>query len=155
MSDTNTRRLLILEWKKNHPQPKAGDFIKLLRTLGPPPEVTLAEFDPENIRCACNKTVPCDNAQVVETGEITVIEPICPPCRKDYKDQARLVCFQCCSVIGWMEPQKDVHGFKIEAGKFYHIEACAVCKKDLQKTNIIEMMLYYDDNGIPYDEDPA
>ena len=151
--DYHTRRQNILkEWQTKFPQPTPGDIIALLHKLGRPPEVYPSELDPDKVRCACNKDVPCEMSKLVNTGYMDVIEPVCPPCRRDFDGQARLVCVRCRSVIGWMDPQTDKHGFKIERDKYYHVGECAVCKPGIEKADIIEMMVYYDENGVPYDK---
>lgn len=147
------RQKFLEEWKRKHPKPSPKDLVDLVRRLGHPTSPVAADFDPDNIRCACNKLVPCENAALCNTGIMDGVEPVCPPCRGDFAGQARLFCVRCRMVIGWMEPQTDPHGFKIEPDKFYHVAECAVCKKGLQKADIIEMMLYYDEMGIPYPKD--
>ena len=153
-NDDNQRQAFLEEWQRKHPKPTPGQLIELLQKLGRPPTVYSADMDPTKVRCACNKDVPCDKVQLVNTGQMSAVEPVCKPCRKDFKGQARIVCISCRSVIGWVEPQVDPHGFKLEPDHYYHVAVCGVCKKDLQKANIIEMMLYYDDIGVPYDKDP-
>lgn len=154
MDDPHKREAFLSEWYRKHPKPTAAQLIELVRMLGKPPVVGPGQmFDPTRVRCACNKDVPCEEALLVNTGHISAVEPVCAPCRVDYEGLARLVCVRCRSVIGWLKPQVDPHGFKIEPGKFYHVGECAVCKKNLPKADIIEMMVYYDEMGIPYPKD--
>lgn len=152
IEDPEERIKFILQWQKEHKQPTREELVKLIQQLGKPPAVFGADMDPTKIRCACNKEVPCEAGMVAHTGVMTIVEPVCKPCIKDFDGMARLACIRCKSVIGWLEPQTDPHGFKIEPNKYYHIGECAVCKKDLQKADIIEMLLYYDKMGIPYDK---
>lgn len=149
--DINERRRVTAKWQEEHPNPTPEDLVKLTKLLGGPPDID--ELDASTIRCACNRVVSCGAVQIINTGQMDAVEPVCQPCIRDFAGQARLVCVRCKSVIGWLPPQVDPHGFRIEADKCYHVRACAVCKKDLQKADIIEMMLYYDDQGIPYEKD--
>lgn len=151
--ETIKRREMFLAWSKAHPTPTTAEVVSLLAQMGKPSLTTDLDSDPSRVRCACNKNVPCDQVSLVNTGYLTAVDPVCPPCKKDFADQARLVCVRCRSVIGWMDPGVDRHGFRFEKKHFYHVEACAVCKKGLTKADIIEMMLYYEANGIPYEKD--
>jgi hypothetical protein len=154
MSDEIQRRQkLLADWQQKHPAPTASEIISLLQHLGRPPTVVPGALDPDKIHCACGKDVPCNQANLVNTGQMTAVEPVCPPCRNDFTGQARIVCIRCRVVIGWLDPHTDPHGFRVEADKFYHVGACAICKKGLIKADIIEMMLYYDELGITYDKD--
>jgi hypothetical protein len=150
--DKEERQEILARWKQDNPEPTTADLISLLQQIGRPPNVVPEDFDPTRIRCACNKNVTCDNAKLVDTGHLHAVEPVCPPCRSDYNGMARLVCVPCAAVIGWITPQTDPNGFKIEADKFYHIPGCPVCTPDLERTDIIEMMVYYDSLGIPYEK---
>jgi len=150
--ERNRRASLLEEWKKTHPNPTSGDIVRLLHSIGRPPDVYPPELDPNKVRCACNKDVPCERAKLINTGYMHAIEPICEPCRPDFEGQARLVCVRCRSVIGWMDPQTDKHGFKIEPDKYYHVGECMVCDPNVVSSHIIEMALYYDEIGIPYEK---
>lgn len=130
-----------------------GDLIEVGKRLGPAPDVVLPELNTLNVRCACNKLVPATEATHIWSPILMAdaVEPICPGCRPDFKGTARLVCAACRSVIGWLPPQRDAHGFRIESDKCYHVRHCRVCKKGLQGADILEMVLFYKSRGIPYE----
>jgi hypothetical protein len=150
--EATKRREVFMAWSKTHPKPTAEEVVGLLAQMGKPSTITDPDADPSKVRCACNKLVPCERVAIVNTGHITAVDPVCPPCRNDFADQARLVCVRCRSVIGWLDPCVDPHGFRFDKKHFYHVGSCAVCKKGLTKSDIIEMMLYYEANGIPYEK---
>lgn len=108
--------------------------------------------DPTKIRCACNRLVPMDRVRgVIDTGHIKAIDPVCACCLGDLADNARLVCATCRQVVGYIPEQRDRHGFEIRRDKCYHIRHCGVCKKGLIKAKILEMVVFYEAMGIPYE----
>lgn len=123
--------------------PKEQELFKILRSL-PPVKVTNGQVVTTHSPCAaCGTKTFIGDFKIYDSKVLpAVVSPICHTCELNFKDQARLVCCRCRSIIGWVDPHKDGDGFVFEKRNFYHIQACPVCSPGIEKSDIIEKVLY-------------
>jgi len=92
---------------------------------------------------ACPKPVFVGDFKKYNSGVLqNVISPLCADCEKDFAKEAKLACCNCNTVIGWIKPHKDKDGFIFNSSNFYHIQACPSCTPGLDKSDIIEKVIY-------------
>lgn len=78
-------------------------------------------------RCLCHKLVPLDQCRKLYSGVRNYTEILCPDCRANLKDYARIVCLGCRRLTSFLPPQRHKCGFVFERGKHYHIRECCFC----------------------------
>jgi hypothetical protein len=89
---------------------------------------------------------------VINTGIVMAHEPLCFECRNTLKDQARIVCVKCRVVVLWVDPNREAtSGFEFKRRKSYHIQRCPVCAEGLEQAPVLEKVIYYRENNIPFD----
>lgn len=114
---------------------------------------------PKKKKCqACGKALTIDKmARIPYTGVVrNVMDCVCTSCSIDYatelKNVPRLACAGCREIIAILEPGKESRGgFVWEGGKCYHVAECPACnRKCANGSPVIEKLLFYKRNGIPY-----
>ncbi len=140
---------------------EAADFLK---SLGPQPEHLRAP-DPKTrivdgkirMLCACEKVVNVLEMPRKHSGVVPYIDNVCPGCPERAKGLATVVCVSCHKVAGRMPPFTDKHGFRVEAGRVYHIQRCPGCHPgdfrpgqtgEIARTPVIEMLLHHKARGV-------
>lgn len=110
-------------------------------------------------KCLCGNNLNLfdddGNLPEIHTGHRKVPLLMCKTCYEKAKEQAFLVCVTCNAAIGFLYPSKDRHGFEIKPGCCYHVRHCPRCKSGTSSSPILEKVLFYRRNKIPYyiDED--
>ena len=120
-------------------------IFQLLRKLRPPPTTGIKKIvDTAYQECAaCARQTYVGDFKVYDSGVLPmVLIPLCKYCQSSHKDSARLVCYRCKTVIGWIDPHIDKDKFVFEKKHSYHIQACPVCSPGLDKSDIIEKIIY-------------
>jgi len=98
--------------------------------------------------------------RLASTGAVEgAMDLLCVKCARDYRKEleqvARLVCAGCKEVVDMLEPSVEPGGFRIEAGRCYHVAECPCCSsKTLKQSPVVEMILFYKSRGIPYEGAP-
>lgn len=94
--------------------------------------------------CAdCGKFTFAGDFKIFDSGVIPhTLSPLCKACESSFKDEARLVCCTCRMVIGWVKPHVDKDKFRFEKRHSYHIKTCCNCVPGLEKSDIIEKIIY-------------
>ena len=109
-------------------------------------------LNPNNGQCEmCKKFLPLKDMPVVNTGIVLAQEPLCVECQQTLKDQARIACTSCRLVVLWVDPHKEPSGFEFQRRKIYHIKHCPFCTKGLQKAQVLEKIVFYRENNIPFE----
>lgn len=78
-------------------------------------------------RCLCHKLVPISECRKLYSGVRNYVEILCPDCRNNLKDHARIVCLGCRRLTSFLPPQRHKSGFVFERGRHYHIRECCFC----------------------------
>lgn len=143
----------------------AGQLLAALGDVAPPyknprPETRIID-DKVTMLCACDKAVNVMTMPQRNSGVVTYVDNVCPGCEDQAKGLCPVVCCRCRRVAGRLQPMTDKWGFKVEAGRSYHLEKCPVCSPaDFQisqsptagdvaaKTPIIEMHLFHASLGL-------
>lgn len=99
----------------------------------------------------CKKFIPIHSINVINTGLVKAHEPLCPSCMSTFKDQARIVCIPCKIVVLWVDPHKEKTGFEFKRRHVYHVAECPTCKPGIEKTRILEKVVFFNENNIPYE----
>lgn len=122
---------------------KEQELFKILRSL-PPVKVVDNKVLTSHTPCAaCGANTYLGDFAIYDSQVIpSVVSPVCRDCNKELEDKAKLVCCACRTIIGWIDPHKDKDGFIFGKGSFYHIQACPCCTPGLDKSDIIEKVLY-------------
>ena len=106
-------------------------------------------------RCLCGNLIDAvKNLRKYYSGVVNCYTVICDDCLKEVKDASHLVCLKCKKIVGHMPTGKEKAGFEFKRNTFYHIAKCPYCS-DVTVTPIIEQVMFYQENNIPYvtDED--
>jgi hypothetical protein len=114
-------------------------------------------FPEETSQCWCCKkfkVLPDFHVEKsILAGEVRDV--LCNSCAIEHAKELaplyRIVCVGCKEVVDVREPGPPQAGFVFERGGIYHIANCARCMKGLKKSQILEMVLFYKRNGIPYE----
>ena len=99
----------------------------------------------EKVTCACGNKVRLTDLTVINTGVFQAINTVCMGCVKGAIEDsklARLVCSKCRTVIGRVKPSKDKTGFRLEAGKSYHLSGCDACCPGETEFKLLEKVLW-------------
>lgn len=119
--------------------------------LGAPEEVSIET----TMQCACGHLKSINNFPIRNTGVVDAIYNVCKDCHKDSLSAAHLVCISCKTTRSHYEPGKEPLGFEMRKDGFYHITNCAYCTTaDKGCSPILEQILFYKKNNIPYKTDP-
>ena len=121
------------------------DIARLLRELKPPQALRDSLLDGKNMKCVCNKVVPVQSLEIVDTGVCKVISNVCKDCRsavKHDRETARIVCAQCRQVVMRLAPNTDKSGFSYLANHTYHLEQCGVCAPGLKESLLVEKKIH-------------
>lgn len=100
--------------------------------------------------CACAKKANPRQFSVLNTGVLQVLNNVCRGCSlgcKLDKELVRVVCVGCRKVVMRFPPTKDPDGFVYKADTSYHTERCPVCSPGLDKSVIIEKVIFMRKNG--------
>lgn len=127
--------------------------LPVITKLPAPKPVYRDDMDSSKIRCAaCNTWHHHSVFNFIKSPiNINVLVPLCSTCAPDFRKLARIVCCTCKVVVGWLPPHKEKTGFIFEPDGIYHAKACPVCKPDLKKADILEKIIYFKENNIPYE----
>jgi len=111
------------------------------------------ELAPTRVNCMCGKLVDVlGNTKPYFSGIINYTDTMCQDCLGNTTNLCRIVCLDCKSLMGFVEPGKEFSGFAYEAGKTYHISKCPKCDDSLSCTLVLEHVHYCRVNGIPYED---
>lgn len=134
--------------------PEAQTTFRLLRKL--PPTEYMKEvkriIEVGAMPCAfCMRMCAITEFPLYNSGVIkTVLIPLCNRCRPTFKDCARMVCFNCKLVVGWVDPHTDKDKFIFKSAASYHIQACPSCVPGLEKSDIVEKVIYLEEKYKQY-----
>lgn len=109
-------------------------------------------LDSNYLRCSgCEAWCAVVDMPRYDSGVVpNVMVPLCKDCRSSYAPLCKIVCHTCKTVVGWFEPYKDNDGFMFKTAKSYHISTCPVCTPGLEKSHIVEKVLYLKDKDKAY-----
>lgn len=116
------------------------DFLKEATKLFaklPPPKNKPLEI-PKKQQCVCGKMVDYSVLEQLNTGVFVTLSDVCKGCKEGHdvdKRSARFVCAKCKRVLMRVRPGTDKTGFRLEAGKTYHLAKCPGCASALDKTD--------------------
>lgn len=133
------------------------DFLKeaakILSKL-PPPKNQPLEL-PRKQQCLCGKEVDITVLEQLNTGVFITCNNVCKGCKEGHdadKRFARFVCAKCKRVLMRARPGTDKTGFRLEAGKTYHLAKCPGCTPLLEKTDkgfpLIEKVVWNRSHGV-------
>jgi ribosomal protein S27AE len=109
-------------------------------------------LNPNNGQCVfCKKFAPMRFMPIINTGIVIAQEPLCPACVDTFKEQSRIVCVKCKLVVLWVDPHKDNTGFTFHRRKSYHIKECPTCAPGITQAQVLEKLVYYKANNIPFE----
>jgi len=137
----------------------AKEFARLLEIARKRDEEVGTILVPQMRKCSCcskKKTLeffPRLAPTALTRGSMDII---CDVCAKAYaaelKQLCRLVCAGCSEVITIFQPGAARGGFVFRSGGVYHVANCPVCKDPPpKKSTVLEMILFYRENNIPYE----
>lgn len=137
--------------RKNEPSPTALE--EIFRNLPPVDDKYLPPLlNPNNGQCAhCKKFLPLKDMPIFNSGVVLVQEPLCPECQNTFKEQSRIVCATCRLVVLWVDPHREKSGFEFKRRKSYHIKNCPTCQNGLQQSQVLEKVVFYKENNIPFE----
>lgn len=93
---------------------------------------------PTKQQCLCGKQVDITVLEQLNTGVFITCNDVCKGCKEGHeadKRFARFVCAKCRRVLMRVRPGTDKTGFKLEAGKSYHLAKCPACAGLQDKTD--------------------
>ena len=131
-----------------HEHNEFGNLLDILKNLPPPPKKEGYEGmlvrDHQKIPCACNeKIISINECRRIDTGVVQALDTMCKDCKQAVKGTCPLICIRCKRVASRMEPGKDKKtGFVFKAGRPYHLDGCPFCEEGVQKSIIIEKLMY-------------
>lgn len=141
----------------NSKRPLEPELLRALEVLDRLPKTKESEPEandilPEYLRCpGCTELVSIDSTRQVNTGVIRIMDCVCTSCRKGLTGKSRIACVTCRQLVGFLDPHKDKTGFEFKPDKYYHVRNCPSCAKDIDKAQIVEKIIYYQKNNIPYE----
>ena len=127
------------------------EWIRLCRSIGPikkPAPFRVLIDDVVHMSCACGKTVKVAEMPRRNSGVVTYVDNLCPGCTSHGKGLATVICAKCRQVAMRMGPFRDKYGFKVAAGDVLHIDGCKLCTPGVEKSDIIEMLIFHRERGI-------
>lgn len=142
------------------------DFHAAAKRLGPPkPGDPLEGSKPAGTEwCACGvKTIPVADLRPMMAGVVfwkgrlippfPVLDNICRECRHDRlcdfgRNTVRLVCVTCRQIVGNTVPNRFKGGFRFEAGRCYHVDACPGCRPGAAESKCVEKEQYDRAQGV-------
>lgn len=106
--------------------------------------------------CICGKTVDITDLEALNTGLFLTHSDVCKGCKEGHridKNSARVVCVKCKRVLMHIKPGVDKTGFRIVAGKSYHVPRCPQCmsifrEKHDPRIPLIEKVVWNRTHGI-------
>ena len=128
------------------------DLLSLLKKLPPPPKKegyeTMLLRDHKKATCSlCEKIVSIKDCKKLNTGVVQAFDSMCGDCRSEVRGTCPLVCIRCKRVVSRMEPGKDKKtGFVFVKNKPYHLDGCPFCEDNLDKSIILEKLMYEKEN---------
>lgn len=109
-------------------------------------------LNPNNGQCVhCKKFVAMSSMPIINTGIVFAQEPLCSECSRTLSEQARIICINCRVVVLWVDPHKDKTGFTFHRRRSYHIKGCPKCQPGLEKSQVLEKLIYCREHNIPTD----
>ena len=104
--------------------------------------------DHKKIPCStCQKIIPVSECKKLDTGVVQALDAMCLDCRKEVAGTCPLICIRCKRVVSRMEPGKDMKtGFKFIRNRPYHLDGCPFCEDTIQKSIILEKLMYEKEN---------
>lgn len=144
---------IILSGPDDRNTPSIPELKHALKAMGPVSDEDKPPLlNPNNGQCKhCGVFLPMKDMPIHYTGITYVQEPLCGECRETFRDQARIACINCREVILWADPHRDPSGFTFEKRKIYHVQKCPTCDENVTQSRILEKVLYYEENNIPYE----
>lgn len=110
-------------------------------------------LNPNQGQCVhCKCFLPLKDMPILNSGVVMAQEPLCKECKKIFSDQARIICITCHVVILWVDPHKEKSGFEFVKNKAYHVKNCPKCKPGLERTQVLEKIIYFEENNMPYEK---
>lgn len=112
--------------------------------LESPPKLPEVVAPKDHVDCACQKKrIHVSEVQHHWTGICHASDTICRECQRMVTKHALVVCLGCKAVVARMPPSVLKSGFRIEARKIYHTDACPNCKPGVTSSKIIEAELFH------------
>ena len=128
------------------------DLLSILKNLPPPPKKegyeTMLLRDHKKIPCStCQKIISVSECRRLNTGVVQALDVVCKDCRKEVSGTCPLICIRCKRVVSRMEPGRDKKtGFVFQKNRPYHLDGCPFCEDKLDKSIIIEKLMYEKEN---------
>ena len=91
---------------------------------------------------ACHSWYHVSDFKSVNTGYMTVFDPVCSSCSKELEKTSYLACVNCKEIVSRMKPHKDSSGFVFEKNKVYHMSQCPKCVKNCISSTLAEKIIH-------------
>lgn len=120
-------------------------LLKILSDMPQPKGMDLSNIALTHFECLCGKLIPLPECRIIQTGVRTthpVVDGTCPECAKQARGMAQVVCLRCHRVVALLKPRRDPDGFRIDGGRYYHIEQCPKCVSGTQVSHLVERMVF-------------
>jgi len=108
-------------------------LIPILREAGEPARLKREEEAAHALtvgKCVCGYDVPLTNFKPYWTGRVNALDNVCKGCVPQFLKMAKIICKNCKLPVLHVSPHSDNAGFKFEAGKVYHVNACPTCSPE-------------------------
>lgn len=63
---------------------------------------------------------------------------LCPRCRKEFGDFARVICLKCHKIVTRVQPGMTPDGFVVAPGAILHVRECPTCQPNVQFSTFVE-----------------
>ncbi len=104
--------------------------------------------------CLCDKLVDVvERSRLWHSGVVNYNECLCPDCRKEFEQHARIVCLGCKTLQMFIQPQRVKTGFVFKAQTHYHVEHCPSCRPGAVAAPVLEHLRFCREQGQPTNVD--
>lgn len=120
------------------------EWARKANVLANAPQVSVPAANPkDHVACGrCHRWLHVSEIVYHWTGVCRASDALCPECRRMAPQHALVVCIGCQAVVARMAPAVLKSGFRIEARRIYHTNACPNCQADIQRSVLIEAELF-------------
>lgn len=105
------------------------------------------------ISCLCGGNVTAAAIVKRHSGVVNFVEALCPSCKKEFTNFARVVCLGCRKLQLLVAPQKMKTGFEFKPNTAVHIARCHSCNPHATHAPVMEHAAYCRNNYIPTNAD--
>lgn len=104
--------------------------------------------------CLCGSFIDVrENALSRHSGIVNYQECLCPDCRKEFANFARVVCLGCKSLQAFLTPQRAKTGYVFLARAHVHVVFCPACRPGAAAAPVLEHLQFCRGRGQPTNVD--